>query len=56
MNGRRLVLIVCAAALPQACGPRTATGAGNHATIWHRQPDGDWKVAVDIGNEDAAEA
>lgn len=32
----------------------TAAGAGNYVTIWRRQADGSWKVAVDIGNQDAA--
>ena len=29
-----------------------ADGAGNYVTIWRRQGDGSWKVAVDIGNAD----
>ena len=28
-------------------------GTGNYVTIWRRQEDGSWKVAVDIGNTDA---
>ncbi len=26
---------------------------GSYVTIWRRQPDGQWKVAVDIGNPDS---
>jgi len=26
-------------------------GRGNYVTIWRRQPDGTWKVTVDIGNQ-----
>lgn len=38
---------------------RTAAGdsvvaRGNYVTIWRRQSDGSWKVAVDIGNQAAA--
>jgi ketosteroid isomerase-like protein len=36
-----------------ADGRWSATGAGNYVTIWRRQRDGSWKVAVDIGNPDA---
>jgi len=37
---------------------RDANGAevvrtGSYVTIWRRQPDGQWKVAVDIGNPDS---
>ena len=28
-------------------------GTGNYVTIWRLQADGSWKVAVDIGNQDA---
>ncbi len=24
---------------------------GKYLSIWHRQPDGSWKIAIDIGNE-----
>ena len=27
-------------------------GSGRYVSIWHRQPDGTWKVALDIGNDD----
>ena len=27
-------------------------GTGRYVTIWHLQPDGSWKIALDIGNED----
>ncbi len=38
---------------------RTATGdsvvaRGNYVTLWRRQSDGSWKVALDIGNQAAA--
>jgi ketosteroid isomerase-like protein len=33
-------------------GAWTADGSGNYVTIWRRQGDGSWKVAVDIGNAD----
>ena len=36
-----------------AAGQWTATGSGNYVTVWHQQADGSWKVAVDIGNQDA---
>ena len=35
-----------------ADGQWQATGSGNYVTIWRRQADGSWKVAVDIGNQD----
>ena len=28
----------------------TAISAGKYVTIWKKQPDGQWKVTVDIGN------
>ena len=28
----------------------SVVGRGNYVTIWRRQSDGTWKVAVDIGN------
>ena len=34
-------------------GRWTVDGTGNYVTIWRRQSDGSWKVAVDIGNQDA---
>jgi len=37
-------------------GRWTAAGTGNYVTIWRRQPDGGWKVSVDIGNADAVAA
>ncbi len=33
-------------------GAWTADGSGNYVTIWRRQGNGSWKVAVDIGNAD----
>jgi ketosteroid isomerase-like protein len=35
-------------------GTWAAAGAGSYVTIWRRQADRGWKVAVDIGNEDRA--
>jgi ketosteroid isomerase-like protein len=35
-----------------AGGAWAPEGTGNYVTIWRRQGDGSWKVAVDIGNED----
>ena len=29
-------------------------GTGKYLNVWRRQPDGTWKVLVDIGNEDPA--
>jgi ketosteroid isomerase-like protein len=26
-------------------------GRGHYVTLWRRQPDGTWKVALDIGNQ-----
>ena len=37
-------------------GVWTSEGTGNYVTVWRKQRDGSWKVAVDIGNEDAAPA
>jgi ketosteroid isomerase-like protein len=28
-------------------------GRGNYVTVWRRQPDGTWKVQLDIGNQAA---
>ncbi len=28
----------------------SVTGRGNYVSIWRRQPDGTWKVVLDIGN------
>lgn len=39
-----------------ADGRWTSEGTGNYVTIWRLQGDGSWKVAVDIGNQDAAPA
>jgi ketosteroid isomerase-like protein len=36
----------------RADGSREVTGAGNYVTLWKRQADGSWKVALDIGNSD----
>jgi ketosteroid isomerase-like protein len=36
-----------------ADGKWAADGTGNYVTVWRRQDDGNWKVAVDIGNQDA---
>lgn len=33
---------------------RPRIGTGKYVTIWRRQPDGSWKVVLDIGNPDAA--
>ena len=33
-------------------GSENSGGTGNYVTIWRRQADGSWKVAVDIGNND----
>jgi len=37
-----------------ADGRWAGEGTGNYVTIWRLQSDGSWKVAVDIGNQDAA--
>lgn len=29
-------------------------GSGKYLNVWRRQPDGTWKVLIDIGNEDPA--
>jgi len=34
-------------------GGWTVEGTGSYVTIWRRRGDGSWKVAVDIGNQDA---
>ena len=34
-------------------GGTTVGASGNYVTIWRRELDGSWKVAVDIGNDDA---
>ncbi len=39
-----------------ADGKWATAGTGNYVTIWRRQPDGSWKAAVDIGNQDAPPA
>ncbi|MGH7568267.1 MAG: YybH family protein [Gemmatimonadales bacterium] len=31
---------------------RVLVGRGSYVTVWKRQPDGGWKVAIDIGNSD----
>lgn len=31
-------------------GGRTVTGYGKYTTLWQKQPDGAWKVILDIGN------
>ncbi len=36
-----------------AAGRDSVTARGNYVTIWHKQRDGSWKAAVDIGNDDA---
>jgi ketosteroid isomerase-like protein len=33
-------------------GSKAVTGTGNYVTLWKRQADGSWKVALDIGNSD----
>ena len=33
-------------------GMEKSAGTGNYVTIWRKQADGSWKVAVDIGNND----
>lgn len=35
-------------------GRWTVQGRGNYVTIWRRERDGSWKVAVDVGNADPA--
>ena len=39
---------------PRAGGP--AMVQGSYVTIWRKQPDGSWKVALDVGNADPAPA
>jgi uncharacterized protein (TIGR02246 family) len=34
-------------------GRDSVQARGNYVTIWQKQRDGSWKVAVDIGNDDA---
>jgi ketosteroid isomerase-like protein len=34
-------------------GRDSVRARGNYVTIWQKQRDGSWKVAVDIGNDDA---
>ncbi len=31
---------------------RVLIGHGSYLTVWKRQPDGSWKVAIDIGSSD----
>jgi ketosteroid isomerase-like protein len=38
--------------LPQPDGRDSVLSEGNYVTIWRRQADGTWRVAVDIGNRD----
>ncbi len=38
---------------PGEDGVTNEKGRGNYVTIWRKQPDGSWKVAIDIGNVDA---
>lgn len=33
-----------------AAGGEVRTGQGRYVTIWRRQPDGSWRVAMDLGN------
>lgn len=33
-------------------GTVTVRGTGRYLTIWHKQPDGTWRVDVDTGNPD----
>jgi ketosteroid isomerase-like protein len=33
-------------------GDSSTVSTGSYVTIWRRQPDGSWKVALDIGNPD----
>lgn len=37
-----------------ADGRDSVLAEGNYVTIWRKQAEGDWRVAVDIGNKDAA--
>lgn len=32
---------------------RSQTSVGKYVTLWRKEPDGRWKVALDIGNEGA---
>jgi len=34
-------------------GRWVADGTGNCVASWRKQPNGSWKVAVDVGNQDA---
>lgn len=35
-------------------GGKVRLGTGKYLNVWKKQPDGSWKVLVDIGNEDPA--
>lgn len=37
-------------------GSKAVTGTGSYVTLWKRQADGGWKVALDIGNSDPSPA
>ena len=47
------VLSVNAVTLPGA-GGQLVTTRGRAVTVWRREPDGEWRCAVDIWNEDPA--
>ena len=38
----------------ETTGSAGVLARGNYVTIWRREPDGSWKVVVDIGNNDPA--